>query len=76
MAVKREKTPYTVQSGTIIDYVAWRGDLTFEDSPWGEIDSVITVMIAYANLGENELVFGGGNTLRLGSLADSDPGRP
>ena len=72
MAVKREKTPYTVQSGTIIDYVAWRGDLTFEHSRWGEIDSVIAAMIAYANLGENELAFGSGRDLRLGSLAESD----
>ncbi len=72
MAIKKEKKPYTVQSGTIIDYVAWRGDLTFGNAPWGEIDSVITAMIAYANLGENELVFGCGNPLRLGSLADSD----
>lgn len=66
------KAPKKVVSGSIIDYVAWRGDLTFEHSPWGEIDSVIAAMIAYANLGENELVFGCGRTVRLADLADSD----
>ncbi len=72
MANKKEKTQYKVLSGTIIDYVAWRGDLTFENSRWGEVDSVITTMLAYANLGENELVFGSGRTLKLSSLAESD----
>ena len=72
MAEQKEKYPKKVNGGTIIDYVAWRGDLTFEHSPWGEIDSVIAAMIAYANLGENELSFGSGRTVRLGDIADSD----
>ena len=72
MADQKEKLPKKITSGTIIDYVAWRGDLTFEHSPWGEIDGVIATMIAYANLGENELVFGSGQTLRLADLATTD----
>ena len=72
MAIRKEKPVNKVSDGTIIDYVAWRGDLTFEQSSWGEIDSVIAAVFAYANLGENELAFGSGRTLRLGDLADSD----
>ncbi len=72
MADQKDKSLKKVSGGTIIDYVAWRGDLTFEHSPWGEIDAVIAAMIAYANLGENELVFGSGRTLRLADLAGSD----
>ena len=63
MADQKDKSLKKVSGGTIIDYVAWRGDLTFEHSPWGEIDGVIATMIAYANLGENELVFGSGSVL-------------
>ncbi|MBQ4435608.1 MAG: hypothetical protein II879_05875, partial [Clostridia bacterium] len=72
MADQKEKLPKKISGGTIIDYIAWRGDLTFEHSPWGEIDGVIATMIAYANLGENELVFGSGQTLRLADLATTD----
>ena len=72
MAIKTEKEPKKPSGGTIIDYVQWRGDVTFPSSPWNDIDSVITAMIAYANLGENELVFGSGRTLRLADLAASD----
>ena len=72
MADQKDKSLKKVSGGTIIDYVAWRGDLTFEHSPWGEIDAVIAAMVAYANLGENELVFGSGQTLRLADLATTD----
>ena len=72
MADQKDKSLKKVSGGTIIDYVAWRGDLTFEHSPWGEIDAVIAAMVAYANLVENELVFGSGRTLRLADLAGSD----
>ena len=68
----KQKFTNSVISGTIVDYVAWRGDLTFEHSPWGEIDGVIAAMISYGNLGENELVFGSGRTIRLDELADSN----
>ena len=71
MADQKNKSQQPL-SGTIIDYVAWRGDLTFEHSPWCEIDSVIASMISYANFGENELVFGSGKTLALSDLTDSD----
>ncbi len=32
---------------TIIDYVDWRGDLSFEQSPFNEIDAVIFTQLAY-----------------------------
>ena len=72
MADQKDRPTGKISGGTIFDYVAWRGDLTFEHSPWTEIDGVIAATVAYANLGENELVFGSGRTLRLGGLADSD----
>ena len=69
---KREQKEPKINGGTIIDFVQWRGDVSIGYSPWGEIDSVIATMIAYANLGENELVFEKGEQLRLASLATSD----
>ena len=56
----------------MFDYVRWRGDLSFAESGWNEIDSVIAALISYANFGENELSFGNGLGLRLGSLATSE----
>ena len=64
----RNKNP----GGTVFDYVRWRGDLSFAESRWNEIDSVIAALISYANFGENELTFQNGQGLRLGSLASSD----
>ena len=61
-----------ITGGTVVDYVRWRGDLSFAMSPWNEIDSVIAALISYANFGENELTFGSGQKLRLGSLTSSD----
>ena len=66
------RKPRKVTGGNIVDYILWRGDIPFEASPWGEIDGVIATMIAYANFGENELVFGSGQTLQLASLATTD----
>lgn len=34
----------------IFDYIKWRGDLSFEDSPFCEVDSVIFSLISYLNL--------------------------
>ena len=72
MADQKDKSPKKIIGGTVSDYLVWRGDLTFEQSPWNEIDAVIATIIAYANLGENELVFGSGRTLRLSGLAETD----
>ena len=60
-----------ISGGTVFDYVQWRGDLSFAESPWNEIDSVIASLVSYANFGENELTFESGQKLRLGSLASS-----
>ena len=32
---------------TIFDYIDWRGDLTFTQSPFNEIDAVIFTQLAY-----------------------------
>ncbi len=72
MADEKDKYPKKISGGTLIEYLAWRGDLTFDQSPWIEIDGVIAAVISYANLGENELVFESGRTLRLSDLAEED----
>ena len=72
MEKQKKKNSRKTTGGTIVDYVRWRGDLTFAESPWNEIDSVIAAVISYANFGENELTFQSGQELRLGSLASSD----
>lgn len=36
---------------TIVDYIDWRGDLTFEQSKFNEVDNLIFSQIAYLNLG-------------------------
>ncbi len=33
--------------GTLFDYVAWRGDLTFEEAPLNEVDSLIFSLLSY-----------------------------
>lgn len=42
-----EKAP--VSQGTVFDYLAWRGDLTFHQSPFNEVDNLILCIIAYLN---------------------------
>lgn len=42
-----EKT--AVAQGTVFDYLAWRGDLTFRQSPFNEVDNLILCIIAYLN---------------------------
>ncbi len=34
----------------ILDYILWRGDLTFEKSPFNEIDNLIFAKLSYMNL--------------------------
>lgn len=35
----------------MLDYIAWRGDLSFADSPFNEVDALILAELAYLNLG-------------------------
>ena len=35
----------------MLDYVAWRGDLRFADSPFNEVDALIIAELAYLDLG-------------------------
>ena len=32
--------------GNIMDYLDWRGDITFEQSPFNEVDNVILAQLA------------------------------
>jgi len=34
----------------MMDYLAWRGDLTLEASPWNDVDSLILACMSYVNL--------------------------
>ena len=36
--------------GTLNDYISWRGDLTFEQAPLNEVDSLIFSLISYLDL--------------------------
>ena len=33
----------------MVDYLAWRGDVPFEISPWNEIDGLLVATISYLN---------------------------
>ncbi len=67
MAVKRED----VKTGTILDYLLWRGDLSFAADPWNDVDSLIMSQVSYANFGENRLTFESREQVRVGDLVTS-----
>ena len=33
----------------MLDYLAWRGDVPFETSPWNEIDGLLIATLSYLN---------------------------
>ncbi|MBQ1963136.1 MAG: hypothetical protein II369_03360, partial [Clostridia bacterium] len=33
--------------GTLFDYVNWRGDLTFREAPFNDVDNLIFSLLAY-----------------------------
>ena len=49
--------------GNILDYLDWRGDLTFEQSPFNEVDNLILACFSYLDLDEMAEVKNG-NTIR------------
>ncbi len=57
---------YTAERfGDILDYICWRGDLSFMEDPWNEVDALIMAAIVYSNFGENEVRFGSGRDLTV-----------
>lgn len=36
----------------LIDYIKWRGDLTFEQSPFNEVDNLILSFVSYVDFSE------------------------
>ncbi len=36
--------------GTLFDYIKWRGDLSFSEAPFNDVDSLIFSLISYINL--------------------------
>ena len=58
--------------GDILDYVCWRGDISFAEDPWNEVDSLIMATIVYSNFGENEVRFGSGRDLTIGEVIARD----
>lgn len=66
----------------LFDYLIWRGDLTLEQSPFNDVDSLILCSLSYAAL--DGLVGPGGATIRPGggglcprgrAVAQGAPGR-
>ena len=53
--------------GNILDYLDWRGDLTFEQSPFNEVDNLILACFSYLDLDEIAEVKNG-NTLSVEEL--------
>ena len=48
--------PYAINTerssmGNIIDYLNWRGDLTFSQAPFNQIDALLLSSLSYANFG-------------------------
>ena len=58
--------------GSLLDYVAWRGDLSFGQDPFNDADGLLTAVMAYANFGENERTFDNPQRMTVGDLATSD----
>ena len=58
--------------GSILDYICWRGDLTFENDPWNLIDSLLMAQAAYINFGENEQTFDHPQRLLFRDLLTTD----
>ena len=58
--------------GSIVDYVCWRGDISFAEDPWNEVDSLIIATIVYSNFGENELRFGSGKEMTVSEVVEAD----
>ena len=55
--------------GNILDYLDWRGDLTFEQSPFNEVDNLILSCFSYLDLDEiTELK--NGDTLCIKDLSE------
>lgn len=53
--------------GNIMDYIQWRGDISFEKSPFNDIDNLILSCLAYVNLDGIEEVCDG-HALPIGKL--------
>ena len=47
--------------GNILDYLDWRGDLTFEQSPFNEVDNLILACFYYLDLDVRAEVKNGNN---------------
>lgn len=56
--------------GNILDYIRWRGDLSFARSPFNEVDNLIFACLSYLNLDGMEEVQGS-NGLSLPQLSDT-----
>ena len=33
----------------LLDYLAWRGDISFSVSPWNEVDALLAAVLSYLN---------------------------
>ena len=37
--------------GNVVNYIKWRGDLSFEDSPFNEVDNLALALLVYNDFG-------------------------
>ena len=64
----KEKISKLLKTGNLLDYIGWRGDLSFRRDYWNVIDSLIAASLSYINFGENELTLTSGRSLYLSEL--------
>lgn len=55
----------------ILDYIAWRGDLTFEQSPFNDVDSLIFSVLSYVDFELTGMVIDFGNRVKLKEAGES-----
>ena len=60
--------------GNILDYLDWRGDLTFEQTPFNQVDNLILACFSYLDLDEIADVKNG-NTLSVEELFEIFSGK-
>lgn len=57
--------------GNILDYIAWRGDLTLLDDPFNEVDNLILAELAYTRMEEIAPCLDQAETIRVRELCEA-----
>ena len=56
--------------GNVSDYLKWRGDLSFEQDPFNDVDNLVLSQLAYVNLKNIVPEAGTGQTIILGTASE------